>query len=206
MPSVPPAGSPAPPHDGLSPLCHTILSAQAGHAYGRLVVPALAAPPEAERLLARVKPEQLLTEPVESPEDAEAMLAGLWLWHDALDRSHTISQALKGETGSFWHAIMHRREGDFDNARYWYARCRHHPALARIPAEAAAEVEHKPELLAFDRVVRGGSWDGSAFVDRVEDVYQDESDPRFSAVVRLQRIEWRVLFEHCALAATGRGA
>ena len=69
---------------------------------------------------------------------------------------------------------------------------------------AEAEVEHKPDLLAFDRVVRGGSWDGSAFVDLVEDVYRDEGDPRRSAVVWLQRIEWRVLFESCARGAVGR--
>jgi hypothetical protein len=191
--------------DGLSPLCQSILSARSGHAYSRLVIPAMAAAtPDAERLLGKVRPEQLLDSPVVRPSEAEALLAGLWLWHDALDRSHTISQSIETETGSFWHAILHRREGDFFNAKYWYARCRNHPALARIPKRAEAEVEHKPDLLAFDRVLRGGSWDGSAFVDLVEDVHRDENDPRRSAVVRLQRIEWQVLFESCARAAAGR--
>ena len=189
--------------DGLTPLCHNILSAAGGRAYGRLVVPSLATPREAEQLLSGVRPSDLLTGAIVRPDDAEAALAGLWLWHDALDRSHTISQGLHSATGSFWHAIMHRREGDFSNAKYWYARCRNHPALARVPALAEAKIEHKGDLLAMDRVVRGGSWDGSAFVDLVEDVYQDEADPRHTAVVRLQRLEWHALFDHCARAAVG---
>jgi hypothetical protein len=32
------------------------------------------------------------------------MLSGLWLWHDFLDRSHEISQAVHTASGSFWHA------------------------------------------------------------------------------------------------------
>jgi|SRR3954470_22292894 hypothetical protein len=204
MPTPDAAAPESPARDGLSPLCHSILSARAGQAYARLVVPPHATASEAEQLLLKVRPEQLLAGPVGRRDEAEAMLAALWLWHDALDRSHTISQSIETETGSFWHAILHRREGDFFNAKYWYARCRTHPALAQISKHAEAEVEHKPDLLAFDRVVRGGTWDGSAFVDLVEDVYRDEADPRRSAVVRLQRIEWQVLFESCAKAAAGR--
>lgn len=195
------AAAESPARDGLSPLCHSILSARPGQAYAQLVLPSMSTPPEAQHLLDKVRPEQLLEKSIARRSEAEAMLAGLWLWHDALERSHTISQSIETATGSFWHAILHRREGDFFNAKYWYARCRNHPALVQIPNRAEADVEHKPDLLAFDRVVRGGSWDGSAFVDLVEDVYQDESDPRRGAVVWLQRIEWRVLFEACAQAA-----
>jgi hypothetical protein len=58
-----------------------------------------------------------------------SVLSALWLWHDYLDESHIISQKIDTPTGSFWHAIMHRREGDFSNSKYWYARCADHPAL-----------------------------------------------------------------------------
>ena len=50
------------------------------------------------------------------------MLAGLWLWHDALEESHAIAQAIITSSGSLWHAILHRREGDYSNAKYWYER------------------------------------------------------------------------------------
>src|SRR5439155_27265178 len=42
-----------------------------------------------------------------------ACLAGLWLWFDYLDESHSLSQDIHTPEGSFWHGIMHRREGDF---------------------------------------------------------------------------------------------
>src|SRR5688572_23215464 len=86
---------------------------------------------------------ELLAVPSVRPERRDALLAGLWLWHDFLDESHAISQVITSATGSFWHAIMHRREGDFSNAKYWYARCRNHPALSEIGARVA---ELGPEL------------------------------------------------------------
>ena len=46
---------------------------------------------------------------------ARACLAGLWLYHDFLDESHRISQEIETPTGSYWHGLMHRREGDFGN-------------------------------------------------------------------------------------------
>jgi hypothetical protein len=36
---------------------------------------------------------------------ASACLAGLWVYHDFLDESHTISQDLHTADGSFWHVL-----------------------------------------------------------------------------------------------------
>src|SRR2546426_5983164 len=47
------------------------------------------------------------------------LAAGLWLYVDNLERSHTVSQGIETSTGSFWHGIMHRREGDFSNSHHW---------------------------------------------------------------------------------------
>ena len=58
---------------------------------------------------------------------AEACRSGLWLYHDYLDTSHTISQSISTPTGSYWHGIMHRREPDFSNAKYWFRRVGRHP-------------------------------------------------------------------------------
>src|SRR4051794_41678662 len=49
---------------------------------------------------------------------AGACRAGLWLLFDFLDESHRVSQELHTPEGSFWHAIMHRREPDPDNSKY----------------------------------------------------------------------------------------
>lgn len=47
---------------------------------------------EARNLLDGVTPDQLLTVPVVNPVAAYCMLAGLWLWHDALHECHEIVQ------------------------------------------------------------------------------------------------------------------
>ena len=44
---------------------------------------------------------------------AQCALSGIWLLHNFLDRSHEISQDINTREGSFWHAIMHRLEGDY---------------------------------------------------------------------------------------------
>ena len=47
------------------------------------------------------------------------------LWHDAKGdwtRAHEIVQAVKGTESARVHAYLHRKEGDLDNAAYWYDR------------------------------------------------------------------------------------
>src|SRR4051794_8266140 len=109
----------------LSPATRAILAASAAAPYRDLVVSgggnAAVLP-----LLRDAHPAGLLLDPPARPEAASALLSGLWLWHDFLDESHGISQSIHSATGSFWHAIMHRREGDFGNSKYWYAKCLNH--------------------------------------------------------------------------------
>jgi hypothetical protein len=154
-------------------------------------------------LLSRLTPADVLTSPANDPREVHSLLAGLWLWHDCLDESHTISQSLPSATGSFWHGIMHRREGDFSNARYWFARCRHHPALARIAALVRSELGDRASTAPLHRLVEG-EWQPDAFVDVVEAVHRNPADPLHPVAVRLQQLEWRGLFEHCLAQATGR--
>lgn len=47
------------------------------------------------------------------------------LWHDAKgdwDRAHAIAAAERNASAARVHAYLHRKEGDFDNAKYWYTR------------------------------------------------------------------------------------
>jgi len=47
------------------------------------------------------------------------------LWWDKKgdwDKAHTIAQDIPTVTGSAVHAYLHREEGDFWNADYWYKR------------------------------------------------------------------------------------
>ena len=113
--------------------------------------------------------------------------AGLWLYVDQLDRAHAVSQAMDSPTGAFWHAIVHRREGDFSNSKYWYRRVGHHPSMAHIDISGGS---------AGSGTSVGG-YEPIAFVDRVERCWK-EQDGRCPELVALQHREWASLFEWCA--------
>ncbi|HWE04792.1 MAG TPA: hypothetical protein VG326_20470 [Tepidisphaeraceae bacterium] len=183
----------------LSPLAVKILDSRPD-AYQSLVVAGTTSE-SARALLAGVKPQQLLTLPVVNPQDAGAMLGGLWLWHDSLDACHKIVQDLIGPTGAFWHAIMHRREGDFSNAKYWYARCADHRVFRLISAMGIDLIGRDTTDESLLRIV-GAEYNPDALVDLIEAIHEKAADPRRQAVIRIQQLEWEALFNHCAYEAT----
>jgi len=188
--------------DDLSPFARQILSLDIENSYRNLTVHG-DGNAEAKKILSTATPRQMISGILHSEDDANAMLAGLWLWHDWLDQSHTISQSLHSATGSFWHAIMHRREGDFSNSKYWYARCTSHPVLAQMANNASQILHSLPADKAFLRLTSGG-WNPNVFVDLVESVEHDEKNPKHAAAISLQQLEWRLLFDHCTRAAAGK--
>lgn len=123
---------------------------------------------------------------------ASAVLAGLWLHHDFLDESHSISQDLDTVEGSYWHGLMHRREPDYPNAKYWFRRVPGHPIWSELRRQAGElAVQTGSELL-----LKQGAWDPFAFVDRCESATRQGGDvERWCRQV--QRIEWDLLFEYC---------
>lgn len=72
--------------------------------------------------------------------DAAALHAGLLMWYDALDDGHELCQSVEGRgrnrAADYWHAIMHRREPDYGNAKYWFRRVGHHPIFDALAARA----------------------------------------------------------------------
>jgi len=193
--------TPWPALDLLSPPARAAVEANGDGAYARLVVRGDGWAP-ARKMLAALSAQSLLVQPARNADDANAVLAGLWLWHDWLDESHTLSQSIHTETGSFWHAIMHRREGDFSNAKYWYARCRHHPALGEIAAAGRTVVNQAGNHGELARLVRD-EWDAASFVDIVQAVHDNPKDPLHPIAVALQQAEWKGLFTHCVRKAMG---
>jgi hypothetical protein len=94
--------------------------------------------------------ELLAPAPIVSRDDAELVRAALYLKHGCLDECHRIAQQVATPTGSYWHGIMHRHEGDLGNSKYWYARVGRHPVLEAIggyPCDAAAEAREFELLL-----------------------------------------------------------
>jgi hypothetical protein len=119
---------------------------------------------------------------VRDPAMARACLAGLWLRFNGFDESHGISQELHTPEGSFWHAILHRREPDPGNSKYWWRRVGSHPVIEQV-VEKASEV-------GYDYT------DPFRFVDYCERVRGKGGNDE-KVAERVQELEWRLLFDWC---------
>ncbi|HSG71210.1 MAG TPA: hypothetical protein VLA12_12385, partial [Planctomycetaceae bacterium] len=113
-----------------------------------------------------------------SAADAKAVKAGVLLIHDFLEASHSISQSIEGEgihnNGDYWHALMHRREPDFENSKYWFRRVGTHPVYSDLSAAAVslASTSNCSEVSSWvDRLTSRG-WDAFAGVDFFQEVHQ----------------------------------
>jgi len=144
--------------------------------------------PEVHVELRRFDPHTDLGNPSLDRDSALACHAGLWLYFDYLDESHTISQELNTQEGSYWHAIMHRREPDASNSKYWWRQVGDHPVFALLR-------EHAPKL--------GYSYTTpAAFVDFCERV-RGSSAADETLAMQVQLLEWQLLFDYCYRKAVG---
>ncbi len=132
-------------------------------------------------------------------QDADAAaccISAAWLWHNFLDSSHQISQEIKTSSGSFWHAIMHRREEDFSNAKYWFRQVDGHEVYALIAEAAEPILSHYENPTGIRPLAEDGSWDPFAFVDLCQQV--GETDGSLLVLCQeLTRLEWQLLFDYC---------
>ncbi len=166
------------------------------------LVPTKPGPSEARELLATLDPHTLTNTFPADPNAAAAALAALWLWHDFLDDSHTISQSLDTPSGSYWHGVMHRREGDFSNAKYWFRQAGDHPIGPIIAAHADPLIQNHPADTKLLRLTMNG-WNPAALVDLAEEAHETGDEPTTRLARQLQHLEWRQLFDHDVRQAVG---
>lgn len=130
---------------------------------------------------------------------AECCVSAAWLLHDYLDESHRISQQIETASGSFWHGIMHRREGDFSNAKYWFRQVGRHAAFEALGQRAAELAAERGAEQAIKQAITAGTWDACGFVDLCETALHNKRAAELC--VDIQQAEWELLFDHCYRAA-----
>jgi hypothetical protein len=112
---------------------------------------------------------------------------GLLYALDALEPAHAIFQEAHGDLGSYWHGMMHRREADFDNARYWFRRAGTLPFFGALHGAASA---------VSSDMARQSNWDPYLFTGQCEQA-RFGAEELVGEMAKLQRIEFEVLFDYC---------
>ena len=126
--------------------------------------------------------------------NGELLQAGaLWL-HGFLDESHHIAQRIDSSEGAYWHALMHRSEGDFSNSKYWYRRVGRHEIFQDLLARVRKLVSGSESTSA--NLLKSADWDPFQFVDDVEQAARREAMDT-SLLQAIAREEYNLLMGYC---------
>jgi hypothetical protein len=141
-----------------------------------------------------------------------AVQSGLHLLNESLDKSHTLSQDIHNATGSYWHGIMHRMEGDYSNSKYWFRQVGEHTVFEPL-LQQAKEVyrQSEPSRIGsstlqkqLEKLAASSSWDPYSFVDLVQQqvtIVQNEYAEQL--LLDIQWIEMKLLLEYSFVQSGG---
>jgi hypothetical protein len=125
---------------------------------------------------------------------AEAAVSGLLLLIGCWDESHKLSQDIASREGSYWHAIAHRIEPDSSNSAYWFRRVGEHPIFAELHRRASEILERRNARWKLKP-----AWDPFLFLEWCGEARQAPGSDEEQAALQIQRAEWDLLFEWCAV-------
>lgn len=164
----------------------------------------------ARAALDSLKPADLFApRPVSDPQAAQACMAGLWLLHGFLERARQAILGVATPEGIYWQALLLRREGNIDACRAAFESLSAHPVYATLgwAARAYAETAGISEgpLAALRQET---SWNPTAFAQACPALLKAPADEVSSQAslglaVRIQKLEWDMLFDHCYRKAMG---
>lgn len=158
-----------------------------------------------DKIIERLSPAELVGREPCDKDYSVAWKAGLHLWNDSLYKSHTISQSVENETGSYWHGIMHRMEPDYSNSKYWFRLVGTHPAFETLQSkvsdylaedEILDKVSHPEIKSILSEISKQDKWNPNLFIDVVELQVQSQESTAKGILERIQQLEMLNLLQY----------
>ncbi|GEM_PF-342169 len=148
--------------------------------------------PEITKILLTTSHDELFhPEKVKHKSFADATVSGLLLWNDCEQEAHTLAQNINSPEGSYFHAIIHRREPDIWNSDYWFDRTGAHPVFPLVYDYVS---KNFPEKIVKKILVKN-RWDPKVFNKAVEEA-QNDGNAADSDLKTIQHAELLFLIAH----------
>lgn len=131
------------------------------------------------------------------PTDSAVLLrAAALLYHDHQDDAHDLVADRNDISAAFLHGILHRREPDYWNAKYWFRQCELHPVYSAVAARLGTWLDPQ-EAEAAQAFTLPGTFDPFAFVDACESCRRiDPKSPRVAILRKIQHAEFEAIVQH----------
>ena len=127
-----------------------------------------------------------ITGEVRSPEWTRLLRAGLFYFHDALDDALPLAADASGALADYWRAMIHRRRGEFEEARTFGRRAGELPPFPLMHRLVVDDCPHMARQTGWDAFLLAHLWEQ----------YRFGADELGTELRFLQRVEFRQIWEH----------
>lgn len=120
------------------------------------------------------------------------------LWFDYLELAHQIADEEKSTEFYYFHAMIHRRERDFFNARFWFRQTdRRHVVFAEIAREVRKYLTQKGDQQLLECLIRDEEWVPLEFLEEILKGFKMDPTSEFVQKLRdIQTIEFACWFKY----------